>query len=84
MEQDNITRLADSILRLAIPAGCAHNAGRGLGLTALAKDARTAAEVLLGLRQVEGGQDYRPEGAPKLGRPRKLRVSPAAGKEEAQ
>jgi hypothetical protein len=50
-----------------------------MGLTALAKDARTAAEVLLGLRVVTGGQDYLPDGAPKLGRPRKMHVSPAVG-----
>lgn len=67
-------QLAEKILITAISQGMsATTAGRSLGLSALAHDARMAARVLMG--EVElAGMTARPKDGPPIGRPRKVRV----------
>ncbi len=67
-------QLAEKILVTAISQGmCSTTAGRSLGLSALAHDARMAARVLMG--EVElAGMTARPKDGPPIGRPRKVRV----------
>ena len=72
---NNQEQLAQAILLTAIGQGMgATTAGRSMGLAALSHDARVAAQVLLGLVQIEDHTPPRPAESPKIGRPRKIRI----------
>jgi hypothetical protein len=75
MNEETVDPLARQIMMATIHAQAGlGRVGRGRGLTALAQDARLAAEVLLGLRDVDLGPEHRGPDKPKLGRPRKVVV----------